>query len=189
MTIDTKPRRTRAAVCPITTAAMQMVVERGHLGITNNMLQQATGRCSNTVGTVLAKLTHRGRLAVGRLATHPHHWFANQELAQRWMSTTPPLVKPIPAPRQRILHRQPRTAAQNPRLTRQHGAPVVLGRAPDTTDDHVVVPAGLAIQRLATPTHDARYQCAPGERPHGAGFAAAGIGRDVTTGQQWGQQA
>lgn len=35
--------------------------------------------------------------------------------------------------------------------------------------------------------YDARFQVAPGERVHGAGFAAVGIGRDVTTGRPWGQ--
>lgn len=34
-------------------------------------------------------------------------------------------------------------------------------------------------------THDPRYQVAPGERVFGAGFAAVGIGRDITTGQPW----
>ena len=34
-------------------------------------------------------------------------------------------------------------------------------------------------------THDPRYQCAPGEQPFGAGFAAAGPGRDITTGDAW----
>lgn len=34
-------------------------------------------------------------------------------------------------------------------------------------------------------THDARIQCAPGERPYGAGFAAAGPGRNIETGRAW----
>lgn len=38
-------------------------------------------------------------------------------------------------------------------------------------------------------THDPRFQCAPGEQPFGAGFAAAGVGRDVETGWAWGQAA
>lgn len=37
-------------------------------------------------------------------------------------------------------------------------------------------------------THNGRYQCAPGEQPYGAGFAAAGIGRDVTNGKGWGEE-
>ena len=36
-------------------------------------------------------------------------------------------------------------------------------------------------------THDQRYQVDPASRPFGAGFAACGIGRSVTTGQGWGQ--
>lgn len=34
-------------------------------------------------------------------------------------------------------------------------------------------------------THDTRYQCAPGEQPWGAGFAAAGPGIDIETGRPW----
>lgn len=42
-------------------------------------------------------------------------------------------------------------------------------------------------RRTAGPcyTHDIRYQCGPGEQPWGAGFAAAGVGVDVTTGRPW----
>jgi hypothetical protein len=34
-------------------------------------------------------------------------------------------------------------------------------------------------------SHDPRVQCAPGEAPFGAGFAAVGLGRDITTGRRW----
>lgn len=34
-------------------------------------------------------------------------------------------------------------------------------------------------------THDDRYQVAPGAKPFGAGFVAAGPGIDVTTGKPW----
>lgn len=33
--------------------------------------------------------------------------------------------------------------------------------------------------------YDPRYQCDPDEQPWGAGFAAAGIGRDINTGRAW----
>ena len=34
--------------------------------------------------------------------------------------------------------------------------------------------------------YDSRYQCDPKSSPYGAGFAAIGPGRDVTTGRAWG---
>ena len=48
-----------------------------------------------------------------------------------------------------------------------------------------VIPAGVKVQRGPSWTHDPRVQCGPGEQPYGAGFAAAGPGRDVTTGRAW----
>lgn len=48
-----------------------------------------------------------------------------------------------------------------------------------------VIPAGVKVQRGPSWTHDPRVQCAPNEQPYGAGFAAAGPGRDVTTGRAW----
>ena len=48
-----------------------------------------------------------------------------------------------------------------------------------------LVPTTVVPQHGIAAGYDPRYQCAPGERPHGAGFAAAGIGRDVATGLPW----
>lgn len=42
------------------------------------------------------------------------------------------------------------------------------------------------ITRAEAPRYDVRYQVDPAARPYGAGFAAIGPGRDVTTGQAWG---
>jgi NAD(P)-dependent dehydrogenase (short-subunit alcohol dehydrogenase family) len=42
------------------------------------------------------------------------------------------------------------------------------------------------VQVCPSPSYDARYQLPPGAQVYGAGFAAAGIGRDVTTGKAWG---
>lgn len=51
--------------------------------------------------------------------------------------------------------------------------------------------AGRPVQPVPLPgwTHDPRYQVAPGAAVHGAGFAAAGVGRDVLTGLPWGAAA
>lgn len=48
-----------------------------------------------------------------------------------------------------------------------------------------VIPRGLKPTICPSPTHDARFQVGPGERPFGAGFAVVGFGRDITTGQAW----
>lgn len=48
-----------------------------------------------------------------------------------------------------------------------------------------LIPDGLQVQRGPSWTHDPRFTCAPGEQPFGAGFAAAGPGRDITTGKAW----
>jgi len=170
-------QRNGRPACVITAAALRLVVERGHLGITNELVQSASGRTSTRVGTALAKLAHGGRLVAAKVPGHLTHWFANDELAQRWMATTPPAANRSPTERQR------------PPVWRTEPAPVELAPAADTRDTPPVVPAHVAVDRRPTVTHDPRYQCAPGERPYGAGFAAAGIGRDVTTGQPWGRRA
>lgn len=166
-------RRVRAAVCPITMAARRLAVERGHLGITNNLLQKESSRSSAAVGTVLAKMASRGDLAVGKVVGHYTHWFANDELARRWEGSTTPVPKRQPTPHQRPLRQRDRPA------------PVILAPAPDRRDQPAITPAGLQVKRSNAPTHDPRYQCGPDERPNGAGFAAAGIGRDVVTGRTW----
>jgi hypothetical protein len=189
-TADTpEPKRnTRARHCPTTAAIRRLVVERGHLGITNKLVQHEALTCCNRAGTVLSKLTRSGEIHSASVPGLFRHWFASAELARRWLDATPPQIKAVPAPRQRILRRQPPTAAQNLDL-RQHDAPVVLGCQADRSAMPMDIPTGVRVQRGPSQTHDARYQCAPGERPFGAGFAAAGIGRDVTTGQQWERRA
>lgn len=174
------PKRTRNRVCPIATAIRRLVIERGHLGITNTMLQHETRSDSNHVGTVLAKMTNAGEIHGARLEGLPKHWFANAELAMRWLTANPPQPKPAPTPRPRELQRTApahRHRPANRTASARHA------------DVPVTVPGHVQVQRVAAPTHDIRYQCAPGERPAGAGFAAAGIGRDITTGQAWGQPA
>ena len=184
-----EPKRTRAASCPTTAAIRRLVVERGHLGITNKLVQHEALTCCNRAGTVLGKMTRTGEIHGASVPGLFRHWFASAELARRWLDATPPHIKPVPAPRQRILRRQRPTAVQNLSVTRQHDAPVVLGRQADRRDMPAIVPAGVRVQRLTAPTHDARYQCAPGEQPYGAGFAAVGVGRDVDTGRTWGDRA
>ena len=48
-----------------------------------------------------------------------------------------------------------------------------------------VIPPHVEVKRCPAPAYDARYQVDPKSRPFGAGFSAAGIGRDATTGKAW----
>jgi hypothetical protein len=179
---STRPKR--ATVCRVTAAARRMVVERGSLGVTNAMLQADCAADSTRVGSVLWRLTSVGELVGALVPGAAKRWFASQELAQRWLATAAPRPKAPPTPRQRIRRREP-TAAQTLTVVRQRGASVTIGKRPCRSDEPAIVPAGLQVQRAAAMTHDSRYQCAPGERPAGAGFAAVGIGRDSTTGMAW----
>lgn len=70
--------------------------------------------------------------------------------------------------------------------------PVGVKPAPVSIPAHILRPvgaenrpAGLRPSTAFNWSHDPRYQCAPGEQPYGAGFAAVGIGRSVLTGKAW----
>jgi hypothetical protein len=47
------------------------------------------------------------------------------------------------------------------------------------------IPAGLKVQYGPSYTHDPRVQCAPNEKPFGAGFSALPIGYSPVTGRPW----
>jgi hypothetical protein len=49
-----------------------------------------------------------------------------------------------------------------------------------------VIPPTVKVTVCPSPAPYGRYQVDPSARPFGAGFSAAGIGRDLTTGQAWG---
>lgn len=48
-----------------------------------------------------------------------------------------------------------------------------------------VIPSTVKVTVCPSPAYNARYQVDPSARPLGAGFSAAGIGRDITTGTSW----
>jgi hypothetical protein len=68
-----------------------------------------------------------------------------------------------------------------------HDAPVRISNDRTIVSGKPVFPSGSTVVQGKAAGYDPRYQCAPGEQPWGAGFAAAGIGRDIATGRQWGQ--
>lgn len=183
------PKGTRSTDGSVRDAVRRLVVERGHLGITNELLRHEAKCHMNIAASALSYMTRKGEVHRAEIAGLPLHWFASAELAQRWRATTKPPQQPTPRFRQRMVKmdrvREP-TEAQNVAMVNKH--PVVhIARRADTADTPANTPSHVQVQRVPAPTHDVRYQCAPGERPAGAGFAAAGIGRDITTGRAWRQ--
>jgi len=186
------PTNTRHAVSPVNETVRRLVVERGHLGITNKLLQHAAKCDTNRAASVLAAMARNGEIHAAHVPGVVRHWFASAELAMRWKTSTTPPPSPSPRPRQRMVKmdriKEPTDAQNVAMVRRQQPVVTIKGRA-SNTDTPATVPASVKPQRGPSVTHDARYQCAPGERPYGAGFAAAGIGRDATTGLAWGQRA
>lgn len=174
----------------------RLVVERGHLGVTNALLRHEARCLGGMASSALAAMTRTGEIHAAKVPGEITHWFASAELAARWRSrprsTLQTPTQPSQQPRQRMAgapRMQQPTDAQNVSVVRR-GQPVVrIAPAPDTTDMPAQRSATVPVQILPSATHDDRYQCAPGARPYGAGFAAAGVGRDVVTGRAWGQQA
>ena len=186
------PKNTKNATCSTTAAVRRLVVERGHLGVTNTLVQHEARCDTNRAAAVLSAMTRKGEIHVGNVKGHRKHWFASAELAMRWQTTTKPVVDTEPRYRQRMVKmdriKEP-TTAQNIAMVRHQLPGVTIRPRPDTTDNPVHLPDGVLVQRGPSYSHDSRYQCTPGERPAGAGFAAAGVGRDVITGGAWGPRA
>lgn len=163
----------------------RLVIERGHLGVTNELVRHEARCLGPMASSALAAMTRTGEIWAAKVPGSLTHWFASAELAARWRGR--PLAGPA-APAGAPRMQEPTDAQNAPQVRRQQPVVRIAHRA-DTTDAPTTVPPGVVLQRVHAPRHDPRYQCAPGERPHGAGFAAAGIGRDVTTGQPWAQRA
>lgn len=66
------------------------------------------------------------------------------------------------------------------------GGDVKLPHASGAAPGAPAAPRKVQVQRCPGWTHDPRYQVAPGTPVQGAGFAAAGVGRDAITGKPWG---
>lgn len=105
-------------------------------------------------------------------------WFSRTADADAWVDS---LAKPQPKAPAKTPTKHGPALTTIPSAARQRA-----GLRLDVAAD-VVVPASVKITRGPTMTHDPRFQCDPTQRHYGAGFAAAGIGRDITTGKGWGR--
>lgn len=139
---------------------------RGDRGGLSSEISAGLGCGKSTVLNALAALTKDGRI-------------------KRWGDPTPDCLNrkrywaaefaPDQAPKRRM---------REPGLSQDKAKKIALaGKVlrPDAEADL----SRAKVTRGPDYTRDPRYQCAPGEQPYGAGFAAVGIGRDVTTGRAW----
>lgn len=123
---------------------------------------QALGLTANTstASARLDALARHGHLVRAAAAGQRNRYFRTDEAATTWLA--------------------------------QFGPPALethecRGLVPRSDNGEVIVPDTVKITRVSAPAFNARFQVDPQSRPFGAGFAAAGLGRDVTTGEAWGR--
>lgn len=102
-------------------------------------------------------------------------WFGDETMARVWLSRYVPPAMVLRAPKPNRF-----TATR-----RGLPAPVSVPHRPYAPVGEAHVPAHIVPAVGVASGHDPRYQCAPGEQPFGAGFAAAGIGRYFGPGGVW----
>lgn len=143
-------------------------------GVTLRGAVASTGCGTTAIQTALRDLELQLQLTRRAPGGVEPRWFARSEDADAWVSA---LHSTVPVP--------------EPKPGRQRGsAMTVVVRAPAAPPPpagEVVYPPGVKVTRGPSWTHDPRFQVAPGERHHGAGFSRAGIGRDAITGREWGR--
>ena len=117
-------------------------------------------------------------------------WFATEADRENWREAHPEFgrCKVTNGPMAASLTRQRRKMLTAVKNRQREGVPagVHIAKMPLSMQT-ATNPNGVLVQVIPSPTHDARYQCAPGEQPYGAGFAAVRIGRDLQTGEGWAQ--
>jgi len=170
------PRRTRANASSLRAIAERMAAAAGAAGLTNAALQKESGRDGSDVASMLARLTHDGKLFAGKVQGHPKRWFTSAELALAWVGSTK-RKNPGPERRQMFVINKPAAPA-----------PVVL--KPNGRSGDPIITARTKITRDTRQWPTARWQLrqeAPDERwPR---FAASRPGINPETGRAWGDPA
>jgi len=165
-------------------------------GLTNAALAQRLDIAQTNIPGRINQAQRNGHLFRAARPGYPLHWFDTPERAAAW-AAMPPLHKPglvaIPTGRAHTVMAKKKGPAA---LTKYAAYPTKPGmpapvHIPDTpqVSGEATVPASVVMAKGLSAGYDPRVQCAPGEQPYGAGFAAVGVGRSITTGQGWGASA
>ena len=157
-------------------------------GVETATLAPGLGITSEAVSAILCKAAKKGLAwpirSVG--ANNRSIWFLTDANRTAWLAGHPDVDPALAHKAPRAGSKQP--AVRKPRAVAKRGvaAGVTITKVPRSMVE-ATNPNGVKVQVCASPTHDCRVQCAPGEQPFGAGFAAVGIGHDLQTGNVWGQ--
>lgn len=160
--------------------------QRGHLfriliaaagspnGLTNEQAVAMTGQPSNAIGARFNDWAKAGHLHKAKVKGFFLRVFADEGHRDAWIATAKPVAKLHPlteplVPRGRCI--------APPKLKKLKKVTIV--------DGDMIIPPTAKITRATPVTHDPRFQCDPAAKVFGAGFAAAGIGRDIHTGRAW----
>lgn len=166
-------------------------------GITSKDFALATGASDKYASTRLRRIADRGALWPAKALPAPTHWFLTEERAAQWLRHKGRALSGIAAQDRRNSGSRAKTAKGEPKpghlllAKPKAGKPAAVN---GNTTGHK--PAGEATnpnnvqpQYGRHYTHDVRIQCAPGEQPYGAGFAAALPGINPITNQPWERRA
>ena len=176
--------------------ALMRAMAAGPEGLTNAALALRLDIAQTNIPGRINQAQRNGHLFRAERKGYPLHWFDTAERAAAW-AAMPPLHKPalvaIPTGcAHTVMAKKKGPAALTSYAAHPTKpatpAPVTIADAPLVSGE-VTVPASVVVAKGLSAGYDPRIQCAPGERPYGAGFAAVGIGRSVTTGQGWGAGA
>lgn len=184
MTETTKTRSARGARDTIRGRVLELARRRE--GVTHRGAVASTGLGATAVQTALRDLELAHRLTRRAPVGFDPRWFTTTAAADAWVAS---LHRPAPAQQPTKPGRLPRvpavltdvkplTAATRKPVPLTVVAPKTPGPATAPAGD-AIVPEGVKITRGPSWTHDPRFQVAPGERHHGAGFSRLGIGRYV----------
>lgn len=156
----------------------------GAAGMVSLQIAEVTGIDSKSVAGTVNRMVARGEVQVRVYKGWRLYWLAGVEVSDAAEHALRSGIDSVTAARSRAGGKARAKPGKPIRST--SSAPVIVrSSSAGQPQGEVITPQGLQPVRGQAYTHDKRYQCAPGEIPFGAGFAAAGIGRSAVTGKAW----
>jgi hypothetical protein len=130
-------------------------------GTSTSEAAAACGAAMNHVSASFSRMVKRGHVVRAHVTGHSIRWFTEQSAADAWQRAT-----------------QPRVALDSRRKQKP-----ALDAKPIAVITRMV--RGVKVTKQIAPAYDARFHVDPRAKCYGAGFASAGLGIDITTGQAW----